>query len=149
MKPYGLIIDAKMKSSALDSNFLSDLNAVRLKEEELSKVLAAARKAQETGATNNWTGIMTAIRLFNNSPEKAKAIIFRLQALASMIEKDELGGWILGYGTSMMPAIAQKALVAAAANHPLSIINGDVSFEKESFLRRVFELAEPQGKNSN
>jgi hypothetical protein len=92
---------------------------------------------------------MTTIRLFNNSPEKAKAIIFRLQALAMMIEKDELGDWILGYGTSMMPTIAQKALVSAAADHPLALINGDVSFEKESFLRRVLEFAEPQGKDSN
>jgi hypothetical protein len=82
-------------------------------------------------------------------PEKAKAIIFRLQALATMIEKDELGDWILGYGTSIMPSVVQKALVSAAANHPLSIINGDVSFEKESFLRSVLELAEPQGKTSN
>jgi hypothetical protein len=149
MKQYGLIIDGEMKSKALEPDFLNNLNAVRLKEEELSKVLAAAREAQESGATNNWTGIMTTIRLFNNSPEKAKAIIFRLQALAEMIKKNELGNWILGYGTSIKPAIAQKALVSAAANHPLSIINGDVSFEKESFLRSVLELAEPQGKNSN
>jgi hypothetical protein len=138
-----------MKSSAMNSNFLSDLNAVRLREEELSKALAAAKKAQEEGVTNNWTGIMTTIRLFNNSPEKAKAIIFRLQALAIMIEKDELGDWILGYGTSIMPTIAQKALVSAAAHHPLSLINGDVSFEKESFLRSVLELADAQGKNIN
>jgi hypothetical protein len=138
-----------MKSSPLDSNLISDINAVSLKEEELSKVLAAAIKAKEEGETNNWTGIITTIRLFNDSPEKAKAIIFRLQALAAMIEKNELGDWILGDGTGIMPAIAQKALVSAAAHHPLSVINGDVLFEKESFLRRIIELAEPQGKYSN
>ena len=64
-----------------------------------------------------------------------------------MIANDELGDWILGYGTSIMPTIALKAMVSAAAYHPLSIINGDVLFEKESFLRRVLEFAEPQGKN--
>jgi hypothetical protein len=138
-----------MISSALDSNSLSDLNAVRLREEELSEALAAARKAQEEGETNRWTGIMTTVRLFNNSPEKAKAIIFRLQALATMIEKDELGVWTHGYGISITPEIALTALVSAAADHPLSIIDGYVSFEKESFLRRVLELAEPQGRNSH
>jgi hypothetical protein len=138
-----------MKSSVSDQNFLNDLNAVRLREEELSRVLAAARQAQEEGKTDNWTGIMTTVRLFNDSPDKAKAIIFRLQALAVMIERDELGEWVLGYGTSLMPTIAHKALVSAAADHPLAIINGDVSFERESFLHRVLELAEPQGMDNN
>ncbi len=129
-------------------NFLSDLNAVRVKEEDLSKVLVAAKRAQQEGETDDWMGILTTIRLFNNSPEQAKAIIFRLQALATMIANDELGDWILGYGTSIMPSIALNAMVSAAADHPLSIINGDVLFEKESFLRRVLEFAEPQGANA-
>jgi hypothetical protein len=47
----------------------------------------------------------------------------------------------------MMPTIALKAMISAAAYHPLSLINGDVLFEKESFLRKVLEFAEPQGKN--
>jgi hypothetical protein len=136
-----------MESKAMESNFLSNLNTVHVKEEDLSKVLSAARRAQEEGETNNWTGILTTIGLFNNSHEQAKAIIFRLQALARMISSDELGDWILSYGTTMMPTVALKALVSAAAHHPLSIINGDVLFEKESFLRRVLEFAEPQGKN--
>ena len=131
----------------MESNFLRDLNSVRVKEEDLSKVLAAARRAQEESETNDWTGILTTIRLFDNSPEQAKAIILRLQALATMIANDELGDWIHGYGTSIMPAISLKALVSAAADHPLSIINGDVLFEKESFLRRILEFAEPQGKS--
>ena len=41
------------------------------------------------------------------------------------------------------------ALISAAANHPLSIINGDITFEKESFLRRILELAEPEGSDNN
>ena len=133
----------------MGSKFLYDLNAVHVKEEDLSKVLAAARSAQQGGKTNDWTGILTTIRLFDNSPEQAKAIIFRLQALATMIANDELGEWILGYGTRIMPKIALKAMVSAAADHPLSIINGAVLFEKESFLRRVLEFAEPQGNGND
>jgi len=41
-----------------------------------------------------------------------------------------------------------NAMVSAAASHPLSLINGDVLFEKVLFLRRVLEFAEPQGKNA-
>jgi hypothetical protein len=136
-----------MESSAMESNFLNGLNEIRVKETDLSKALAAARRAQAEGETDNWTGILTTIRLFNDSPEEAKAIIFRLQALAKMIANDELGDWILGYGTSMMPTIALKAMISAAAYHPLSLINGDVLFEKESFLRKVLEFAEPQGNS--
>jgi hypothetical protein len=81
-----------------------------VKEEDLSKVLAAARRAQEESETNDWTGILTTIRLFDNSPEQAKAIILRLQALATMIANDELGDWIHGYGTSIMPTISLSIL---------------------------------------
>jgi hypothetical protein len=136
---------AKMETNATESSLLSDLNTVRVKAEDLSKVLAAVRRAPKGGETNHWTGILTTMRLFNDSPEEAKAIIFRLQALARIIANDELGDWILGYGTSIMPVIALNAMVSAAADHPLSLINGDVLFEKESFLRRVLECAEPQG----
>jgi hypothetical protein len=133
-----------MESSAMESNFLNGLNDIRVKEADLSKALAAARRARAEGETDHWTGILTTIRLFNDSSEEATAIIFRLQALAKMIANDELGDWILGYGTSILPSIALQAMVSAAASHPLSIINGDVLFEKESFLSRVLEFKEQQ-----
>jgi hypothetical protein len=53
----------------------------------------------------------------------------------------------LGIYATVIYARILKALVSAAADHPLSIINGDVLFEKESFLRRILEFAEPQGKS--
>jgi hypothetical protein len=138
------------EKSASDLNLLNNLNAVRLKEEELSRVLTATKKSLEEGKGNEMTGVMTTIRLFDKSPDKAKAIIFRLQALASMIEKDELQDWVMGIGSDVtVPALAQKALIRAATDHPLSMIDGDISFEKDSFLRRVLELAEPQGRSSN
>jgi hypothetical protein len=135
--------------SASELNLLNGLNAVRLKEEELSRVLAASKEASQNGQVNSLTGIMTTIRLFDKSPDKAKAIIFRLQALATMIKNDDLPNWVFGNGTNVVPAIAQKALVSAAAEHPLSIIDGDISFERKSFLSRVLELAEPQGRDSS
>jgi hypothetical protein len=146
--PLLLSLEKGKISSSHPCHLIACLNAVRLNEEELSKTLAAARSAQIEGKTDCWTGIITTIRLFKASPDKAKAIIFRLQALTAMIERDELGDWIRGYGTSILPTIVLKALLSAAADHPLSIINGDVSFERESFLRRVLELAEPLSNDS-
>jgi len=85
--------------------------------------------------------------LFDNAPDKAKAIIFRLQALAGLISNAELEDWILGNG--IVPAFAQQALIAAAAEHPLAIVDGDILFEKKSLLRRAFELTESHGGNGN
>ena len=66
-----------------------------------------------------------------------------------MIENDELKNWLMADGGSVMPAIAHKALVSAAAIHPLSVINGEIAFEKESFLRRLLESAEYEGSDNN
>ena len=134
---------------ASDLKLLSDLNSATRKEQELSRVLTAAKEACENGETCDMTGIMITVRLFDRAPDKAKAIIFRLQALASLISNAELEDWVFGNGTSVVPAFAQQALIAAAADHPLAIVDGHISFEKKSFLRRAFELAESQGRDVN
>jgi hypothetical protein len=132
----------------LSADLLGDLNAVRLREDELREVIKATIEAYAKGESQKLTGVIVAMQLFNNTPDKAKAIIFRLQALGLMIQNNELKNWIRTDGTSVAPIIVQKALVSATAEHPLSIIGDDILFEKESFLRRVLELAEPEG-NSN
>ena len=83
----------------------------------------------------------TTMQLFPAASHKAKAIIFRLHALAVMMENNELKNWLQPDGAKIVPG-AQKALIAAVAHHPLSLIDGDISFERESFLQRVLEFAE-------
>jgi len=131
-----------------DQILLRDLNAVRLKDEEVARVLAAAKMACRNGETGDTAGIMIAVRLFEKAPDKAKAIIFRLQALARLIASLDFEDWVLGNG-HFIPAFAQESLISAAVDHPLSLVNGDISFEKKSFLQRAFELTESQGGNGN
>jgi hypothetical protein len=138
-----------MKPSASELNSIDDLNAVALREEELFIIINKAKWASEIGMCPMMTGLVTIKKLFDEIPEKAKAIICRFQALSMMIENDELKNWLLADGGSVMPAIAHKALVSAAAIHPLSVINGEIAFEKESFLRRVLESAEYEGSDNN
>jgi hypothetical protein len=139
-----------MKSDASDNGSIESLNAVVLKEEELYKVINDAIFAHDIGMCSMMSGWVTTKKLYeDNIPDKAKAILARLQALTVLIENDELKNWLLVDGTRVPPAIARKALVSAATNHPLSIINGDVTFEKESFLRRILELAETLGRGNN
>jgi len=131
------------------AGLVGDLNAVSLKAEELTDAIMAAIDAYEQGECHLMTGVITTMQLFMTAPHKAKAIIFRLQALGLMIETDEITSWIRSDGSRVGPTNVQKALVSAAAEHPLSFIDGDILFEKESFLRRVLELAEPQGHIMN
>ena len=138
-----------MKPSASDLNSINALNTVVLKEDELFKVIDDYKRFRDLGICPQMTGVISEIKVCEETPEKAKAILLRLQALSEIIEDDVLRDWILADGISVMPTIAHKALVSAAAEHPLSIINGDITFEKESFLRKILELAEPEGSNNN
>jgi hypothetical protein len=45
----------------------------------------------------------------------------------------------------MMPAIAHKALVSAAAMHSLSVINGEIAFEKSPFFGEYSSRQSPKG----
>jgi hypothetical protein len=134
-----------MKATA---DFVSCLNAITLEEDDVIEAIRVAIDAYDSGECHLMTGVITTMQLFATAPQKARAVIFRLQALAIMMENDELKNWIQRGGTAVVPA-AQKALISAVADHPLSLINGDVSFEKESFLRRILESAEPQGNQEN
>ena len=136
-----------MESEAPDQDLLDTLNAVTLADAELFKVIDDVKLTYELGECAIATGWITQKKLCEEVPDKAKAILTRLQALSAMVQSDELKHWFLADGTSVMPA-AHRAIVSAAAGHPLSIINGDITFEKESFLRRILELAEPEGSRS-
>jgi len=138
-----------MKSSAPDLDLVKSLNSIELKEEELLRVIDEYTTARDIGVCPAAMGRIAEKRLFEECPDKANAILIRLQALAALIRDDELKHWLLEDGVCVMPAIANRALVSAAAEHPLAIVNGDITFEKESFLRRILELAEPVGSADN
>lgn len=137
-----------MKPSASDLESIDDLNAVVLSKEELFKVLNYVGWTHETGMCNTMTGWLTIKKLFKDVPNKAKAILFRFEALSVMMENDELMNWLNTDGSSIIPA-AREALMSAVAKHPLSVSNCHIAFEKESFLRRILESAEPEGRVNN
>ncbi len=127
-----------MKPSA---DLVRNLNAVKLNEEELFDAIGLATDAYDNGDCHLMTGAITTVQLYAHAPEKAKAIIFRLQALSLLIEDNELSNWIRMDETCFATPMAKRALISAAAEHPLALIDGDILFEKESFLRKVLELA--------
>jgi len=138
-----------MRASARNFDLIEDLNSVLLKEEELFKVIDDYRQARDAGMCSVVTGRIAEKTLSSENPGKAKAILCRLQALSQMIENRDLNNWLFSDGICVMPSIANKALVSAAAVHPLSVIDGGIKFEKESFLARILELVETEGSDGN
>jgi hypothetical protein len=86
---------------------------------------------------------VTGIRRSNS--DKAAAIMIRLNVLARMADNGDLYPRMAANDPGFSPSVAYKALTSAAVQHPLSLIDGDFIFDRESFLRSVLELAKPAG----
>jgi hypothetical protein len=125
------------------AELVDSLNTVRLKEEEIVEAIQAALDSADSGECC-LRSLTSTIRLFPTAPHKARAVFFRLQALAIMMERNELKNWMQP-GSAAFTAVGQAAVIAAVTRHPLSLVNGDVAFEKESFLQRILKSAESQG----
>jgi hypothetical protein len=126
-----------------NAEFIDSLNTVQLKEEEIVEAISATLESADSGECY-LRSLAMPIRLFPTAPHKARAVIFRLQALAAMMERNELKDWMQPGGATFSPA-GQTAVIAAVTCHPLSLVNGDIAFEKESFLQRILEAATSHG----
>jgi hypothetical protein len=126
-----------------NAELVDSLNTVRLKEEEIVEAISATLESADSGECC-LRSLTTTIRLFPSAPHKARAVIFRLQALAAMMERNELKDWMQPGGAALTPT-GQMAVIAAVTFHPLSLVNGDIAFEKDSFLQRILESATSHG----
>jgi hypothetical protein len=135
---------SQIKASA---EFVDSLNTVQLREEEIVKAIQSALDSADSGECY-LRSLTSLIRLFPTAPHKARAVFFRLQALAIMMEKNELKNWMQP-GSAAFTAVGQRAVIAAITYHPLSLDNGDITFQKESFLQTILESAESDGNLTN
>jgi hypothetical protein len=129
-----------IKASA---EFINSLNTIRLKEEEIVEAIRESIESADSGECY-LRSLSAPIRLFPTAPHKARAVIFRLQALAIMMERNELKDW-MQYGGATLTPVGQRAVITAVTSHPLSLVDGDIAFEKESFLQKILESAESHG----
>ena len=125
-------------------DYLQRINETAVTFEDLWKI---AGEAEDIG--NDGGGFEDLMRLitkhFHGQPSKASAVLFRMQALASLLESKGAPGWALP--PQKDGAIAtQEWVFAAAAVQPLVIIDEQPSFEHEAFLNKVLELAETEGQ---
>lgn len=131
----------RKKPSASDRGLLRRINKVSITKDD---VLEFVRETGELDPeSRDFTGLsVTAIRLHPGDVDKVGALMFRMEALARLIESPHMKGWTYpkapdgGTWTS-------EPVFAATAVQPL-ILNeaGKPAFEPRSFMHKVLELAE-------
>jgi hypothetical protein len=118
---------------------MSRVNATPISTDELTSVVQEV--GQSEPEDRDWHGhTLAAIRLYPNDPDKVKAIIFRLEALARLLVNEGAPGWTLSLPDGS--DLTQEAVFAAAAVQPLIEQQGEVAFDRETFLEKVLELAD-------
>jgi hypothetical protein len=115
---------------------LDVLNSISVTAEELWRVghdLESRRDAyrHREGFSASDVFAVVSERFRNIEPEKGSAIFFRFEALTCFLAKDPSLAW-------------DDALVAAAAVEPVVQIGDELTFQRESFLRRVLEFHVPR-----
>ncbi len=120
--------------------YLNRINEAEVTFQDLWHIAGEAEEARDL------ENIMFLIaKRFHGQPSKGSAVLFRLQALARLLEEHGAPGWALPpQADGAIPT--QEWVFAAAAVQPLVLINEEPSFEHEPFLNKVLELAEVEGR---
>jgi hypothetical protein len=129
--------DKSSDPSAL--KILDEINNTPISKKDIIKVVQGISELEPE--ERDFTGhTLVGIRLFAGEPEKVKSIMFRLEALARLMEQAEATGWSVSLPNGA--ELTQEPMFAAAAVHPLILVDGQFSFDCDSFLEKVLELAD-------
>lgn len=127
----------------MNGNILDRINSVSVSKDDLWEL---ARDAQNfKGEPCFEAGLFLISRRVHGDFHKTSAIMFRMEALVRLLKEEGLPGWTLPQQPDGSYPTAE-AVFAAAAVQPLIEQENDVVFEREAFLKKVLELAEPEGE---
>lgn len=126
----------KLSFGRSDEEFLRSLNQIPVSSEDLMRAAVSDQPRSSEAA------VIKVFEQHRDDPDKVRAIVFRLQALATVLEKRGLPGWSTEPVAVDRPVFTQEEVFAAAASEPLMLSGKELVFEYESFLTKVLELAE-------
>jgi len=122
---------------------LDSVNDIAVSFEDLW-LIAADTENLDAEDRNLETFMFIIAQRFNKEPQKAGAVLLRIKALVRLLINEGVPGWTLPKqpdgGTP-----TREWVFAAAAVQPLIEVGKDVAFERETFLKKVLELAETEG----
>jgi hypothetical protein len=128
---------------SLEMNLVDRINSVDITKDDLWKITGDAQNFK--GEPCFEVGISIINKRCDGNLHKASAIMFRMQALVNLLKTEGLPGWTLPQQSDgCFPT--DEAVFAAAAVQPLIEKDNDLVFEREAFLRKILELAEPEGE---
>jgi hypothetical protein len=124
-------------------NLVEHINSVSVTKDDLWEITGDAQNFKGEPCFEVGMSIIT--KRFGDNFHKASALMFRMQALVNLLKAEALPGWTLRrQPDGSFPT--NEAVFAAAAVQPLIEKDNDLVFEREAFLRKVLELAEPEGE---
>jgi hypothetical protein len=121
-------------------DLVAEINQTPVLTEDLLNLIQEVHESPPE--SRDWEGrAITAVVLFaGTTPHKAKAVMFRVEALARLLDAEGAPGWTLPLPNGAL--LTQEAVFAAAAAEPLIEHEGEVAFDRQKFLARVLEMAD-------
>jgi hypothetical protein len=128
----------------IDPEFVRMLNAVEVSDEEfLDFVEAAEGLEEEKEALISVTELDRVVLRFKAQPVKLAALYYRWNATVQFLRSEASKGWAFPRNEDgSIPAL--PCVIAAAAAHPLVDITERISFEPDSFSKRLLESSDPE-----
>jgi hypothetical protein len=124
-------------------NMTSRLNSARVEIEDL--LLATSEVHKLPVNDRGWEArLHLMVRLFPGESDKPQAIECRIDAMNELLTSGALPGWAM----PLQPdgsILVSEPVWKATASEPLLLDEHNAFFDKESFVKKVLELAEPNG----
>lgn len=118
---------------------IARVNAFPVPQEDMFRFVEEVAKL-EPGERDFEGHMLVAVRLFAPERDKGMSVIFRMEALARLLRREELPGW----AKPVRPdgaVLTHPALFAAAGVATVVERKGEMAFDRDDFLRTAFELA--------
>jgi len=118
-------------------------NNARIELEDIIEFVEEMKGRKPEDRTFDARSVLLA-RLHSGNPDKALAIEFRMHALSRLTDENPPKGWTLPEQSDGAVPI-NEAMFAAAAVEPIIYEDGEVAFDRESFMNKVLELSDTDG----
>src|SRR5262249_22940427 len=113
------------------------INSTTVSVDEIVEVIQEVETSDKDD--RDWEGrVVTLMRLHPGNPDKAQSLLFRIEALARLLDREGDSGWTLRLPDGLVPA--PEPVFAAAGTEPLNQVGEELEFDRESFFKKALEL---------
>jgi hypothetical protein len=129
----------------LRNAMVKDLNKAKISTKDFIRVIEECEKRSSGDDWEPGDGLYVIVFMFRKKPRKAQAIHFRIDAMNDLLTAGAIPGYFAlpKNGDGGIPI--REAVLAAAATEPLIVVNDQIGFDRESFVRRCLQLTEASG----